>query len=169
MCVDQSLSPHDITEHEHNSLKGSLWCTLVENKVIFPFYSEEPTVTDDTFLAMKENTTLHYVPVGTAYHLHGAQPHFSHCIHDVLDGETSGHWIERGAPFLWPHHSPDLTPLGLPSRGFVKLQNVIESCDRNIRAADYVTNEMLAIPGKKLNIILICLLPLMVPVLRTST
>jgi hypothetical protein len=44
-------------------------------QVINPFCFEEPTVTGDTFLTMRENTTLCYVPVGSL-RLDGAPSHF---------------------------------------------------------------------------------------------
>jgi hypothetical protein len=54
-----SENPLDATEH------GQCVERCDENKVIGPFFLEEPTVTDDTFLVMMENIALRHVPVGT--------------------------------------------------------------------------------------------------------
>jgi len=48
------------------------------------------------------------------------------------------------------------------------MQNMNELCDRFIRAPECITNEMLAIPGKKLNIVLMHVMLLMVPILRSE-
>jgi hypothetical protein len=68
----------------------------------------------------------------------------------------------------WLPHSP----LDFLFLGFVKdivyhenVKNVKEMCDRIIRAADGITNEVLAILGKKLNIILKHVMALMVSIL----
>jgi len=45
---------------------------------------------------------------------------------------------------------------------------VNEVRDRIIRAAKCITNEMFPIPGEKLNIVLMCVVPLMVPILRSA-
>jgi hypothetical protein len=41
--------------------------------VIGPFCFEKPAVFGDTFLATMENTALYHIPVGTVFHLDGAQ------------------------------------------------------------------------------------------------
>jgi hypothetical protein len=56
-----SENPHEVTEHEHNSLKVNVWCALMKNKVIGPFFFEEPVVNGDTFMAMMVNTALCHV------------------------------------------------------------------------------------------------------------
>jgi len=50
--VWRSENPYDITEHECVSLAVNVWCVLMKNNVISPFFFEEPTATGDTFLAM---------------------------------------------------------------------------------------------------------------------
>jgi len=53
MCVEQSTDttehPHNVTEHERDSLKVNVCCALMKNKVIIPFFSTETTVTGDNF------------------------------------------------------------------------------------------------------------------------
>jgi hypothetical protein len=64
---------------------------MTKSKVTGPFFSEEPTMTGDTFLTMVENTALCYVPVD-----------------------------EKRIAIPWPPRSPDLIPLDFFFWGFVK-------------------------------------------------
>jgi len=48
------------------------------------------------------------------------------------------------------------------------LQNVNELRDTTVRAAECVTNEILAVYGKNLNISLMYIVPIMVPTLRSA-
>jgi hypothetical protein len=56
--TEGSYSPHDVTEHEYESPMVNVLCTLMKNKVMSPFYFEEPTGTSDTFLGVMENNAL---------------------------------------------------------------------------------------------------------------
>jgi len=89
-----------------------------------------------SFLAIMENTALQHVPKVQS---DTAPPLFSHCVCTF--------W---GGPILSSPHSPDLTPLTYFSWGNVKdivyrekVQNVNKLCDRIVRAAECITNEML--------------------------
>jgi len=78
ICVEvSSENSHDVSEHEHDSLKVSMWCVLMKNRVFSPFFFEVSVVTDDTYLAMLDNTALHHVTMGTVFQLGGAPPYFS--------------------------------------------------------------------------------------------
>jgi hypothetical protein len=54
-----------------------MWCVLMKNRVFSPFFFEVSVVTDDTYLAMLDNTALHHVTMGTVFQLGGAPPYFS--------------------------------------------------------------------------------------------
>jgi len=54
--------------HTYDSLKVTLWCILMKNKIISPFFLQEAVVTGDTFLITMENTALHHVTVGAVIH-----------------------------------------------------------------------------------------------------
>jgi len=55
---------HDVTEHKHNSMKVNVWCTVMKNKVVSPFFLEVSMVTGDTFLTT-ENNALHHASMGS--------------------------------------------------------------------------------------------------------
>jgi hypothetical protein len=81
----------------------------------------------------------------------------------------------NGKHIPWPPRSPHFTPLDFPPCGFVKdnvyreeVQNVNELRGRIVRTADCITNEMLANTWQKLNIALMCAVPLMVPILTSA-
>jgi hypothetical protein len=82
---------------------------MTKNKFIGPSFSEEPTVTGDSFLAVMDNTALCHVHVRTVFQLHGAPTHFSHHVHAFLDREFPDHWV--GWVGGGGAHSPGLIPL----------------------------------------------------------
>lgn len=47
-------NPREYLEAERNSPKVNVWCGLLHNKIIGPFFFEESTVTQDSYLAMLE-------------------------------------------------------------------------------------------------------------------
>jgi hypothetical protein len=62
------------------------------NEVTGTYFSEEPTVTGDAFLAMIEYVALRYASVGTVFQLDGAPPIFSRCVRAFLDREFHDRW-----------------------------------------------------------------------------
>jgi hypothetical protein len=112
--VWRSENTHDVTEHEHDSPKVSVWCALMKTKLSVLSVLKN-LVTGDTFLGTMGDTALCHVPVGTVFQLDGVPPHFSHCIYAFLEREFPDHWVTRWGPILWPPHSPDLTPWILSS------------------------------------------------------
>jgi hypothetical protein len=110
----------------------------MNNKVIWPLYSEDPMVTGDTVLAMMENNALRHATVGTVFQLYGATPLFSRQFRTFLDRNFPHHWIGRGGPIPWPPRSPDFTRLDSFFSVFVQhavyreeVQNVNELCVQN--------------------------------------
>jgi hypothetical protein len=49
-----------------------------------------------------------------------APPHFCHHVRNHVDREMPGRWIGRGGQIAWPPRLPDLAPLDLFLRGYVK-------------------------------------------------
>jgi hypothetical protein len=82
--------------------EGNMWCTVMKNNVIIPFFLEELTVTGEKFLPMMEGTALHHIPGRTFFHLDGAPPHFPLCFHAFLDREFPDCWIGGGVKFPCP-------------------------------------------------------------------
>jgi hypothetical protein len=99
----------------------------MKNKIIDPFFFEEPMVTGDNFLAMMENTASCHVPVGTVIQLDGAPPHLSHHVCAFLDREFPDCWIRRGGHIPYSSYFPDLTSLDFFFWKFVK-DTVMKKC-----------------------------------------
>jgi hypothetical protein len=47
-----------------------------DEKIIGPFFTEEPAETGDSFLVIMDKTALYHVPVGTSFQSDGAPLHF---------------------------------------------------------------------------------------------
>lgn len=73
-----SENPHVYTEYERNSPKVNVWCALMHNKIIGPFFTEQ-TVTSNNYLDMLQ---LYAVPQiqdegeGVIFQQDGAPPHY---------------------------------------------------------------------------------------------
>jgi hypothetical protein len=141
--------------------------TMMKSKVKDLFLFEERTVTGDTFLPTMENTSLRYDPVGTSTHFRR--------LRAFLDREFPGCWKGRRGSILTSPSSLNFTPVDFFSWEFVKdtvyrekLQNVIQLRDRIVTAAECITNDMTATCGEKLSIVLLCVVPLMGPILRST-
>jgi len=125
-------------------------------------------LTDDTTLAMC------CVSVGTVLQLYAALPNFSNHICAFLDREFPDHWVGKGDPF------PGLflkTPLDFLIWSFVKdivyheevqNMNLLHDNYHSSRALCMLPVKCLQVPHVKLNIILMCVIPLMVPILRSA-
>jgi hypothetical protein len=66
-----------------------------DEKVTSPFFFEEPMVTSDRFLPTMENN---HVSVRTLFQLGDAPPHFTQCVHALLDRKFPDCWLGRGGP-----------------------------------------------------------------------
>jgi hypothetical protein len=89
VCLQGSENPHDVIEHEFDSLLVNVWCALMKEKVISHLFFEELMVTGETSLAMIDNSAFWHVPLGAAFQLDGAPPHFFCCVHYLFGQEVS--------------------------------------------------------------------------------
>jgi len=137
-----------------------------------PFFSESMVI-GETFLAMMENTVLCHVEIVSQLQW-SAPPHSSHPICAFLDSEFSDHWIGRRGPLPWPPHSPDLFLLDFFFCRFVRHYLLWKGgmykwvVQQNHQTFNVLPMKCLPIPGKKLNIVFICVMLLMVPLLRST-
>ena len=118
-----SENPSVVFQHERDSPKVNVWCGLMKDRVIGPFFFAEPTVTARTYLDMLELYVVPQLPAGTIYQQDGAPPHYALEVRKFLNDNFPGQWIGRGSETIaWPPRSPDLTPLDFFLWGFVKDQ-----------------------------------------------
>ena len=110
-------------QQERDSPKVNVWCGLMKDCVIGPFFFAEPTVTARTYLDMLELYVVPQHPAGTIYQQDGAPPHYALEVRKFLNYNFPGQWIGRGSETIaWPPRSPDLTTLDFFLWGFVKDQ-----------------------------------------------
>ena len=114
---------HEIREHERNSLKVNVWCGIMCNQVIGPFFFHETTITADIYLDL---LTKYVTPQlinsepNIIFQQDGAPLHWGLCVCQFLNETFSDRWIGRDGPISWPPHSPDITPLDFFLWGYVK-------------------------------------------------
>lgn len=118
-----SENPRVVIEHERDSPKVNVWCGLMHDRIIGPFFFAEANVNRWSYLDMLE---LYAVPQlqelqpEIIFQQDGAPPHWARCVRDFLNATFPERWIGRGGPTKWPPRSPDLTPLDFFLWGFVK-------------------------------------------------
>lgn len=109
-----SENPHVVQEHIRDSPKVNVWCGLMKDMIIGPFFFIEPTVTGITYLDMLEQYAFpqiaHKQP-DIIFQQDGAPPHWSNIVRTALNNAFPNRWIGRGGPIAWPPRSPDITPL----------------------------------------------------------
>ena len=119
-----SENPHAVFETVRDSPKLNVWCGLMHNNIIGPFFFSETTITANTYLDMWQ---LFVVPQiqdipDLIFQQDGAPPHWGLAVRAYLDTTYPGRWIGRGGPINWPPRSPDITPLDFFLWGYVKDQ-----------------------------------------------
>ena len=152
-------NPREYLEQERNSPKVNVWCGLLYNTVIGPFFFAEQTVTQYSYLEMLENFVypqLAHVQ-NVIFQQDGAPPHWALSVRRSLDENFPNRWIGRGGSIPWPARSPDVTPLDFFFWGYVKDRvfktpcHDIEELKQRIReATDSVNNNMLINTWKEL-------------------
>jgi hypothetical protein len=110
-------------EHIRDSPKVKVWCGLLHDRVIGPFFFHEPTVTSDTYLDMLQHFVypqLEELQPRIIFQQDGAPPHWAKIVRNSLKDKFENRWIGRGGPIPWPPRSPDITPCDFFLWGFVK-------------------------------------------------
>jgi len=146
-------NPHAFIEHERDSMKVNVWCGVMTDRVVGPFFFNENTITGVVYLDMLEQFAipqLEDVP-NIIFQQDGAPPHWSLDVRQCLDDHFPQRWIGRGGPIQWPPRSPDITPCDFFLWGFIKglvykskMHSVAELKEKINAAFLQVTNQMLA-------------------------
>ena len=118
-----SEHPHVAIEHERNSPKVNVWCGLMHDRVIGPFFFAEPTISAITYLDMLEHYAapqLEQFQPRVLFQQDGAPPRWGLVVRNFLDATFPNRWIGRDGPTKWPPRSPDITPLDFFLWGYIK-------------------------------------------------
>ena len=115
-----STNPHMVI---CDSLKVNVWCCVMVDRIIGPFFFVEQTVNATTYKDMLE---LYAIPQlsdlqpAAVFQQDGAPPHWALEVRRTLDKTFPARWIGRGGATAWPPRSPYMAPLDL--WGYVKDQ-----------------------------------------------
>lgn len=136
-------NPHVIVEKQRDSPKVNVWCGVMKNRVIGPFFFAEKTINGVVYLDMLINYCFPQLDeLENIHQLHfqqdGAPPHFSALVTDALNEKFGDRWIGRQGPMLWPPRSPDLTPCDFFLWGYIK--NIVFS--QKIRDLNHLKNRI---------------------------
>jgi hypothetical protein len=112
-----SEQPNEIHECVHGSAKVSVWCGLLCDRVVGPFFLQRaPLLEAFTRICLKiifpTNWRLGETGNLVIFKQAGA-PHFCRPVHKALNEKFPDSWIGRGGPIFWPLRSPGSYPNGL--------------------------------------------------------
>ena len=120
-------NPHEFVEHVRGSPKVNVWCGMAHDRIIGPFFFNEPTVNRFNYLDMIEcYATPQILGEGNEtaiFQQDGAPPHYANITREYLNETFPERWVGRGGEKgwkAWPPRSPDLTPLDFFFWGYVK-------------------------------------------------
>jgi len=119
-------NPHELYEHERDSLKVNVWCGLANNRIYGPYFFDEKTVNGASYLHMLQTFFLPQLRQvrgrlrRAIFQQDGAPPHYASDVRAYLDKTFGDRWIGRGGPLAWPPRSPDLNPLDFYLWGHIK-------------------------------------------------
>ena len=153
-----------LLQHVRDSPIVNVWCALMHNKIIGPFFFNESPTTATVYLDMLEGYVtpqLQEFQPWILFQQDGAPPHWGLIVRTFLDEIFPDRWIGRDSPTQWPPRSPDITPLDYFLWGHVKGQVFslpvpdVHTLKVRIRhAVETVTEEMLQTHRERLNIVL---------------
>jgi len=125
-----SEKPYAVTKFQRDSPKITVWCGLMCNRAIGPFFFAEETVTATSYPDRLENFAVPQVEdlqSTVACQQAGTPPHWAPVVRKFLDEKFPGRWIGRDGQTIWPPRSTDITPFDLFSLGLCKRQGVLDS------------------------------------------
>ncbi|KFM65698.1 Transposable element Tcb2 transposase, partial [Stegodyphus mimosarum] len=118
-----SENPHEYRQAQMDSPKVNVWCGLMHDRVIGPFFFTEKTVSSVVYLDMLENFVfpqLEELQPHVFLQQNGAPPQRGTIVRSSLNDHFTRRWIGRGGLIPWPPRSHDVTPLDFFLWGFVK-------------------------------------------------
>ena len=107
-------NPHDTCELERDSSKLNVWCGIMHNKIIDPFFFAEKSTKAQIYLDVLTEYVLFKLEqyqLQVIFQQKGATPHWSLEVFPFLNETFLDRWIGRDGPIQCPPRSPDITPL----------------------------------------------------------
>lgn len=112
---------------ERDSPKVNVWCCVLHDRIIGPFFFHEPTVRWENYLDMLEYYAVPQMLQAQeewgyeiTFQQDGAPPHWALEVRQYLNHVFPGRWLGRNGPTAWAPRSPDLTPPDFFLWGYVK-------------------------------------------------
>lgn len=118
-----SEHPHVTREIVRNSLKVNVWCGIMCNRIIGPFFFKETSISANVYLDLLTEYVapqLSDLQQTIIFQQDGAPPHWGLHVRGFLNQTYPDRWIGRDGPIPWPPRSPDITPLDFFLWGYVK-------------------------------------------------
>lgn len=148
-----SENPHVTIELHRNSPKVNVWCGIMCNRIIGPYFFKENSITSNSYLALLVDYVAPQLGVlqpSIIFQQDGAPPHWGLRVREFLNRTFPDRWIGRDGPIPWPPRSPDITPLDFFLWGYVKdivyrskIRNITNLIKRITDAIDTIDESML--------------------------
>jgi len=100
-----SENPHMVIEHIRDSPKVNVWCGLLHDRLVGPFFFAEDTVTSTIYMNMLEGFAFPQIEdlqPDIIFQQDGAPPHWALVVRAVLNENIPGRWVGRDGPTVWP-------------------------------------------------------------------
>ena len=147
-------NPHDTCKLEQNSPKLNVWCGIMHDKIISPFFFTEKSITAQIYLDILTEYLSpqfeRYQPQ-VIFQQDGAPTYWGLEVHEFLNESFPDRWIECGGPIPWPPCSFSITLLDFFLWGYVKdivyrtkVRDINDLQHRIMEAIDTVILDMLA-------------------------
>ena len=92
-------NPHELLEHQRDSLNVTVFCAMSKKAVYGPFFFERATVNGETYLGMLENWLKDKLSEKESgdfiFKQNGVPPHWSFRVRQFLNIKLTDRWIGR--------------------------------------------------------------------------
>ena len=118
-----SQNRHETYELERDYPKLIVWCGIMHDKIISPFFFAEKSITVQNYLDLLTEYVSpqlkQYQPL-VIFQQDGAPLHCGLAVRQFLNDTFPERWIGCDGPIPWPPRFPDVTPLDFFLWGYVK-------------------------------------------------
>ena len=108
---------------QRDSPKVNVWCGIMCNRIIGPFFFHEASIAADFYLDLQTEYVapqlIEFQPT-IIFQQDGASPHWGLHVCEFLNETFPNRWIGGDGPIPWPPCLPHITPLGFFLWGYVK-------------------------------------------------